>query len=124
MHARRTTASAPSWTQRPRHRKWSKQEKLDRGEIEGLSTDQGVELAAARRRIYQLETELAENVWLVGEPATTEVFRVPRGACDLGAIPRNGGGNHAPSGVQPDGDLVDEEVGVHVGAQREGRVLR
>ena len=38
---------------------WTKQEQIDRGEIKGLSTDQAVELAAARRRIRQLETELA-----------------------------------------------------------------
>lgn len=38
---------------------WTKQEKIDRGEIDGLSTDQAVELAAAKRRIRQLETELA-----------------------------------------------------------------
>lgn len=35
---------------------WPKQERIDRGEIEGLSTDQAMELAAARRRIRQLET--------------------------------------------------------------------
>jgi transposase-like protein len=38
---------------------WTKQEKIDRGEIDGLSTNQAVELAAAKRRIRQLETELA-----------------------------------------------------------------
>jgi len=38
---------------------WLKQEKVDRGEIEGFSTDQALELAAAKRRIRQLETELA-----------------------------------------------------------------
>ena len=38
---------------------WLKQEKIDRGEIEGFSTDQTLELAAAKRRIRQLETELA-----------------------------------------------------------------
>ena len=38
---------------------WLKQERIDRGEIDGLSTDQGVELAVAKRRIRQLETELA-----------------------------------------------------------------
>jgi transposase len=38
---------------------WLKQEKIDKGEIEGLSTDQALELAAAKRRIRQLETELA-----------------------------------------------------------------
>src|SRR5579859_565604 len=38
---------------------WLKQERIDRGEIEGVSTDQALELAAARRRIKQLETELA-----------------------------------------------------------------
>jgi len=38
---------------------WLKQERVDRGEIEGLRTDQALELAAARRRIKQLESELA-----------------------------------------------------------------
>jgi hypothetical protein len=38
---------------------WLKQEQIDRGEIEGLKTDQAIELAAAKRRIRQLETELA-----------------------------------------------------------------
>ncbi len=38
---------------------WTKQDKIDRGEIEGQSTDQAMELTAARRRIRQLETELA-----------------------------------------------------------------
>lgn len=38
---------------------WLKQERIDRGEVEGLSTDQAMELAAAKRRIRQLETELA-----------------------------------------------------------------
>jgi transposase-like protein len=38
---------------------WLKQEKIDRGEIDGTSTDQAVELTLAKRRIRQLETELA-----------------------------------------------------------------
>jgi len=38
---------------------WTKQEKIDRGEIQGVSTDQAIELMAAKRRIRQLETELA-----------------------------------------------------------------
>src|SRR2546422_182077 len=38
---------------------WLKQEKIDRGEAPGLSTEGQMELAAARRRIRQLETELA-----------------------------------------------------------------
>lgn len=38
---------------------WLKQERIDRGEAEGLSTEQASELAAAKRRIRQLETELA-----------------------------------------------------------------
>ena len=36
-----------------------KQDKIDRGEREGLKTDQAIELTAAKRRIRQLETELA-----------------------------------------------------------------
>ena len=38
---------------------WVKQERIDSGEIEGLSTDQAVQLKAAQKRIKQLETELA-----------------------------------------------------------------
>lgn len=38
---------------------WLKQEQIDRGEIEGLRTDHALELAAAKKRIKQLETELA-----------------------------------------------------------------
>lgn len=38
---------------------WLKQERIDRGEVEGTSTEQALELAAAKRRIKQLETELA-----------------------------------------------------------------
>jgi len=38
---------------------WIKQEQIDRGEIDGFSTDQALELTAAKRRIRQLETELA-----------------------------------------------------------------
>lgn len=38
---------------------WLKQDSIDRGERDGLSTDQAIELAAAKRRIRQLETELA-----------------------------------------------------------------
>jgi transposase len=52
---------------------WLKQEKIDRGEIEGTSTDQALELAAAKRRIKQLETEPAvsrkvNEVFLEGDP--------------------------------------------------------
>ncbi len=38
---------------------WLKQDKIDRGELDGLSTDQAIEFAVAKRRIRQLETELA-----------------------------------------------------------------
>jgi transposase-like protein len=38
---------------------WLKQEKIDRGEIAGLNTEEALDLAAAKRRIKQLETELA-----------------------------------------------------------------
>jgi transposase-like protein len=38
---------------------WLKQDKIDQGELEGLTTDQALDLAAAKRRIRQLETELA-----------------------------------------------------------------
>jgi len=38
---------------------WLKQQRIDRGEQPGLSTEGQMELAAAKRRIRQLETELA-----------------------------------------------------------------
>jgi transposase len=38
---------------------WLKQDKVDRGEIAGLSTEEALDLAAAKRRIKQWETELA-----------------------------------------------------------------
>jgi transposase len=38
---------------------WLKQDRIDRGEIAGLSTEGALDLAAAKRRIKQLETELA-----------------------------------------------------------------
>ena len=38
---------------------WLKQDRVDRGEEVGRTTDQQLELAAANRRIKQLETELA-----------------------------------------------------------------
>ena len=38
--------------------KWVKQDRIDRGEIAGLSTRESAELRAARRRIRELETEL------------------------------------------------------------------
>jgi transposase len=38
---------------------WINQEKIDRGEIVGETTDQALELTAAKRRIRELETELA-----------------------------------------------------------------
>ncbi|HEY4896166.1 MAG TPA: transposase [Solirubrobacteraceae bacterium] len=38
---------------------WVNQERVDRGEVQGQSTEQALELKAARRRIRQLETELA-----------------------------------------------------------------
>jgi transposase len=38
---------------------WINQEKVDRGEIAGQSTEQALELRAAKRRIRELETELA-----------------------------------------------------------------
>ncbi len=38
---------------------WLKQDRIDRGEAEGATTSHQLELAAAKRRIRQLETELA-----------------------------------------------------------------
>lgn len=38
---------------------WLGQDRIDRGEAEGATTSQQLELAAAKRRIKQLETELA-----------------------------------------------------------------
>jgi transposase len=38
---------------------WRRQDRIDRGEIAGVSSTEHAELAAARRRIAELETELA-----------------------------------------------------------------
>lgn len=38
---------------------WIRQQRIDRGEEVGLRTDQALELAAAKSRIKELETELA-----------------------------------------------------------------
>ena len=38
---------------------WLKRDRIDRGEAEGATTSQQLELAAAKRRVGQLETELA-----------------------------------------------------------------
>lgn len=38
---------------------WLKQDRIDRGEIAGKTTIESVELRAARKRIRELETELA-----------------------------------------------------------------
>ena len=38
---------------------WIKQDQIDRGEIPGTTTVESVELRAARKRIRELETELA-----------------------------------------------------------------
>ncbi len=38
---------------------WIRQDRIDHGEIDSLSTNQQVELAAAKKRIRQLKTELA-----------------------------------------------------------------
>jgi transposase-like protein len=39
--------------------RWVKQERIDRGEVAGTSTEENAELRAARRRIVELEAELA-----------------------------------------------------------------
>ena len=38
---------------------WRRQELIDRGELPGLNSRENAELVAARRRIVELETELA-----------------------------------------------------------------
>lgn len=38
---------------------WRRQDRIDRGELAGITMSEGAELAAARRRIRELETELA-----------------------------------------------------------------
>jgi transposase-like protein len=39
--------------------KWVKQDRIDRGEVAGVGTRESAELRAARRRIRELEAELA-----------------------------------------------------------------
>jgi transposase-like protein len=60
---------------------WLKQDKVDRGEIAGLSTEEALDLAAAKRRIKQLETELAvsrkaNEVFLEGDLPPKRLFPV------------------------------------------------
>jgi len=38
---------------------WRKQDQIDRGQRAGMSTTESAELTAARKRIHELETELA-----------------------------------------------------------------
>ena len=38
---------------------WIKQDRIDRGEISGKTTSESAELRAARKRVRELETELA-----------------------------------------------------------------
>ena len=38
---------------------WRKQDQIDRGQFAGMSTAESAELTAARKRIHELETELA-----------------------------------------------------------------
>ena len=38
---------------------WLRQNRIDRGEVPGTSTDMALDLAVAKKRIRQLETELA-----------------------------------------------------------------
>ena len=60
---------------------WLKQEQIDRGEAPGLSTEGQMELAAAKRRIRQLETELAvsrkvNEVFLEGDLSPKRLYPV------------------------------------------------
>jgi transposase-like protein len=57
---------------------WLKQDRIDRGEAEGATTSQQLELAAARRRIRQLETELVVSR-KINEVFLAEGVPVPRG---------------------------------------------
>lgn len=38
---------------------WTKQDRIERGEVHGITASESAELRAARRRIRELETELA-----------------------------------------------------------------
>lgn len=38
---------------------WVRQDKIDRGELRGVTTNESAELRAARKKIRELETELA-----------------------------------------------------------------
>ncbi len=38
--------------------RWVRQDRIDRGEISGISTSESVELTRARKRIHELEQEL------------------------------------------------------------------
>jgi X-X-X-Leu-X-X-Gly heptad repeat protein len=62
---------------------WLKQERIDRGKGESATTSQQLELAAAKRQIKQLETELAvarkaTEVFLSGRIASKSFSRCSR----------------------------------------------
>ena len=56
---------------------WIKQDRVDRGEIAGLSTNEAVELVAAKRRIRQLETELAVSRKVNGGSGAKAIAMAP-----------------------------------------------
>ena len=58
MRSRRQLAETFAMTEATGYN-WLKQDNVDRGDAKGQSTEQALELAAAKRRIRQLETQLA-----------------------------------------------------------------
>jgi len=84
---------------------WRRQDRIDRGEVPGLTTGEKAVLAAAKKRIAQLETELAVAQRAVevlqGRPAQKEVRgdRIDRRGQSVGAC--RGGSTGAASTRRP-----------------------
>jgi transposase-like protein len=76
--------------------RWKAQDLVNRGVKPGLSTSERGELAAARRRIQELETELA----LVKQAAT--LFAEGVRPKDKGAVALWRGGTRGSCGLRPD----------------------
>lgn len=65
--------------------RWVRQDRIDCGEIPGTSTEENAELRAARRRIAELEAELAyrRRFSTGSRTSTTGLGDTARSACSL-----------------------------------------
>jgi transposase len=64
--------------------RWVRQDRIDRGELPGTSTQESTELRAARRRIAELEAELATH------QARVRALRTGSGGAPKSAVPYRG----------------------------------